>query len=197
LLTSELSQFITLPQWTVPYSIIFKEMLPKIQKNPEYLIKENLMVVDKYDSIIDPFTIDWSKMSKTYFPYLLKQRQGDDNSLGVIKFNFRNKYSVYMHDTNARGLFSRKNRAMSHGCVRVQEWEKFAHYLVRNDSINFHRDTVNAWISRKEKHVVNLGERVPLYFRYFSVEGSNGKLLFFEDIYQEDKAVRQRYIVKS
>ncbi len=63
------------------------------------------MVVDKNDSIIDPHTINWFKFNKNNFPYLLKQREGDDNSLGVIKFNFRNKYSVYLHDTNARGLF--------------------------------------------------------------------------------------------
>jgi murein L,D-transpeptidase YcbB/YkuD len=73
--------FITYPQWTVPYSIIFKEMLPKIQKDVEYLEKEKLMVVDKYDSVIDPHTIDWSKLDKKHFPYLLRQRQGDDNSL--------------------------------------------------------------------------------------------------------------------
>lgn len=128
LLTSEISNFITYPQWTVPYSIIFKEMLPQIQKNTEYLNKQNLMVVDKNDSIIDPATIDWSKLSKKRFPYLLKQRQGDDNSLGVLKFNFVNKYSVYLHDTNARWLFGKTSRALSHGCVRVKEWEKLSHF---------------------------------------------------------------------
>ena len=193
LLTSEISNFITYPQWTVPYSIIFKEMLPQIQKSTEYLKKQNLMVVDNNDSIIDPATIDWNKLSKKRFPYLLKQRQGDDNSLGVLKFNFANKYSVYLHDTNARWLFSKSSRALSHGCVRVKEWEKLSHFLVRNDSIKYHPDTLRNWIQRQEKHVVYGFRKIPIYIRYFTCEGFDGKMKFYDDIYGEDKILRQRY----
>ena len=193
LLTSEISNFITYPQWTVPYSIIFKEMLPQIQKSTDYLKRQNLMVVDKNDSIIDPNTIDWSKLSKKHFPYLLKQRQGDDNSLGVLKFNFANKYSVYLHDTNARWLFSRNSRALSHGCVRVKEWEKLSHFLVRNDSVKYHPDTLRSWITRQEKHVVYGFRKIPIFIRYFTCEGSDGKVKFYDDIYGEDRILRQRY----
>ncbi len=193
LLTSEISNFITFPQWTVPYSIIFKEMLPRIQKNVDFLAKQNLMVVDKNDSIIDPNTINWKKLNKINFPYLLKQRQGDDNSLGVIKFNFRNKYSVYMHDTNARGLFSRSSRALSHGCVRVQQWQKLARYLIRNDTVTYRIDTIAAWLKRQEKHVVGFSERLPLFIRYFTCEASNGHLRFYDDVYGEDKFLREKY----
>ena len=193
LLTSEISNFITYPQWTVPYSIIFKEMLPQIQRSTEYLVKQNLMVVDKNDSIIDPAKIDWSKLNKKRFPYLLKQRQGDDNSLGVLKFNFANKYSVYLHDTNARWLFGKSSRALSHGCVRVKEWEKLSHFLVRNDSIKYHPDTLRNWIHRQEKHVVYGFRRIPIFIRYFTCEGSDGKVKFYDDIYGEDKILRQRY----
>lgn len=193
LLTSSISNFITYPQWTVPYSIIFKEMLPQIQKNVNYLNKQNLMVVDKYDSVVDPTTIDWSKLSKKYFPYLLKQRQGDDNSLGVLKFNFANKYSVYLHDTNARWLFGRGGRALSHGCVRVKEFMKLADFLVRNDTIRFPPDTLRAWIGRQEKHIVSGFTRTPIFIRYFTCEGKNGKLRIYDDIYGEDKVLRERY----
>ena len=96
-LTSEISNFITMPQWTVPYSIIFKEMLDKIRKDTNFLASQNLMVVDDNDSVINPRTINWYKLNKTHFPYQLKQREGDDNSLGVIKFNFRN--TVYISTT--------------------------------------------------------------------------------------------------
>jgi murein L,D-transpeptidase YcbB/YkuD len=193
LLTSSVSNFITYPQWTVPYSIIFKEMLPQIQKNVGYLAKENLMVVDKNDSIIHPDSINWKRLNKNYFPYLIKQRQGDDNSLGVLKFNFPNKYAVYLHDTNARWLFSRSNRALSHGCVRVKEFQKLANFLVREDSVRFHPDTLRSWIKRQEKHVVSGFQRVPIYIRYFSTEAKEGRLVFHEDIYGEDKALRERY----
>jgi murein L,D-transpeptidase YcbB/YkuD len=193
LLTSAVSNFITYPQWTVPYSIIYKEMLPKIKKDVSYLDKQNLMVVDRNDSIIDPYTINWAVLGKGNFPYLLKQRQGDDNSLGVLKFNFPNKHAVYLHDTNARWLFSRSNRAMSHGCVRVKEFMKLADFLVRNDTEKFPPDTLRSWIKREEKHVVSGFKRVPIYIRYFSCEGKDGKLRIYEDIYGEDKILKERY----
>lgn len=193
LLTSEITNFITYPQWTVPYSIIFKEMLPAIKKDSNYLAKQNLMVVDYNDSIIDPKTIEWQKLSKTHFPYLIKQRQGDDNSLGVIKFNFRNKYSVYLHDTNARWLFGKGQRALSHGCVRVQEWQKMADFLNRNNQVKFPADSIKVWLGRQEKHVVWGFQRIPIYIRYFTIEGVNGKLRFFEDIYGEDQLLTEKY----
>lgn len=192
-LTSEIVNFITYPQWTVPYSIIFKEMLPKIQKDTNYLLKQNLMVVDKNDSVISPSSIDWYKLNKTYFPYLLRQRQGDDNSLGVMKFNFRNKYDVYLHDTNARGLFARNSRALSHGCIRIQEWEKLSHFLVRNNEIKYHPDTLRAWINRQEKHVITDFLHVPIYIRYFTCEAQEGKIKFYDDIYGDDRLLAQRY----
>ncbi|WEK35269.1 MAG: L,D-transpeptidase family protein [Candidatus Pseudobacter hemicellulosilyticus] len=192
-ITSNVTNFITYPQWTVPYSIIFKEMIPKIRQNVDYLRKENLMVVDRNDSIIDPYTLNWEKLGKNNFPYLLKQRQGDDNSLGVLKFNFPNTHSVYLHDTNARWLFSRSGRALSHGCVRVKEFMKLADFLVRNDTIRYHPDTLRNWIKRQEKHTVSGFTRVPIYIRYFSCEGKNGKLKIYEDIYGEDKLLKERY----
>lgn len=192
-LSSEISNFITYPQWTVPYSIIFKEMLPKIKENVDFLEKQNLMVVDKNDSVIDPHNVNWSKLNKNHFPYLLKQRQGDDNSLGVIKFNFRNKYSVYLHDTNVRWLFGKSFRALSHGCVRVKEWQKLADFLVRTDTIKYHPDTLRAWIHRQEKHTVYGFPKVPIFIRYFSCEGKDGRVKFYEDIYGEDKYLREKY----
>lgn len=192
-LTSEIVNFITYPQWTVPYSIIFKEMLPRIQKDISYLAKQNLMVVDKNDSVIDPATINWYKLSKNNFPYLLRQRQGDDNSLGLMKFNFRNKYDVYLHDTNARSLFGRNVRALSHGCIRVQEWEKLSHFLVRNDSIRYAPDTIRAWIDRQEKHVISNFLHLPIFIRYFTCEVQENKIRFYDDVYGDDRLLAQRY----
>jgi len=193
LLTSNVSNFITYPQWTVPYSIIFTEMMPKIFANPDYLRKQNLMVVDNNDSVLNPDSLKWRRFNKDNFPYLIKQRQGDDNSLGVLKFNFANKYSVYLHDTNARGLFSKENRALSHGCVRIKEFMKLADFLVRNDSLRFPPDTLRSWITRKEKHVVSGFPRVPIFIRYFTCETRNGSIKFYNDVYGEDRLICQRY----
>ncbi|OQP63137.1 hypothetical protein A3860_24910 [Niastella vici] len=193
LLTSNVSNFITYPQWTVPYSIIFTEMMPKILANPDYLRKQNLMVVDNNDSVLNPDSLKWKRFNKDNFPYLIKQRQGDDNSLGVLKFNFANKYSVYLHDTNARGLFSKENRALSHGCVRIKEFMKLADFLVRYDTLRFPPDTLRSWITRKEKHVVSGFPRVPIFIRYFSCETRNGSIKFYNDVYGEDRLLCQRY----
>ncbi|MFI5155640.1 MAG: murein L,D-transpeptidase [Chitinophagales bacterium] len=193
LLTSEISNFITLPQWTVPYSIIFKEMLPKIQHDVEFLNKENLMVVDHNDSVLDPVTINWKKLDKEHFPYLLKQKQGDENSLGVIKFNFKNKYSVYMHDTNVRWMFDKAFRALSHGCVRLKDWQKMANFLVRTDTVKYRPDTLKAWIARQEKHTIYGFPKLPIYIRYFTCDGRDGRIKFYEDIYEEDRYLREKY----
>ncbi len=197
LLTSEISNFVTYPQWTVPNSIIFKEMLPAIKRNVDYLRKENLMVVDDNDSVRDPLTIHWARLNKNNFPYQIKQRQGDDNSLGVMKFNFRNKYDVYLHDTNVRWMFDKTFRALSHGCVRVKEWRKLSGFLIRNDTMRYHPDTLSAWINRQEKHTVYGFARVPIYLRYFTVGTKKGKILFYDDIYGEDKELRNRYFAQK
>jgi len=197
LLSSEISNFVTLPQWTVPESIIFKEMLPQIKQNIDYLRKQNLMVVDQNDSIRDPAKINWRRLNKNNFPYQLKQRQGDDNSLGVLKFNFRNKYDVYLHDTNVRWMFGKSFRALSHGCVRVKEWQKLADFLVRNDSVKYRPDTLRAWIERKEKHTVYGFARVPIFLRYFTCEGKKGRIVFYDDIYAEDRRLREGYFANK
>ncbi len=193
LLSSEVTNFVIYPQWTVPYSIIYKEMIPGIKKDSNYLARQNLMIVDYNDSLIDPKSIDWQKFTKKEFPYLIKQRQGDDNSLGVIKFNFRNKYSVYLHDTNARWLFGKSQRALSHGCVRVKEWHKMMDFLIRNNQDKIQPDSLKAWFGRQEKHVVSGFPRVPIYIRYFTCQGVNGQLKFFEDIYAEDELLTEKY----
>ncbi|HVI45660.1 MAG TPA: L,D-transpeptidase family protein [Chitinophaga sp.] len=192
LLNSYMTNFVMFPYWRVPYSIVFKEMLPAIRKNVNYLANKNLEVIDRSGNAVDPSTIDWNKLSKTYFPYVLRQMDGVDNSLGIMKFNFRNKYSVYLHDTNNRGLFKNSMRAMSHGCVRVQEWDSLSQYLVHTpDSSNHRGDSVHAWIVREEQRQVDLPARIPIYLRYFTAEGHDGKLVFYDDIYGEDKVLRK------
>ena len=133
-------------------------------------------------------------------PYKVVQGSGDDNALGILKFNFPNKYSVYLHDTNQRYLFKNAKRALSHGCVRVQDWEKLTYYISALDSVNYESDpkrvvsdSIKVWLERKEKHIVRVKTRLPVYFRYFTAAGKNGKLFFFDDIYHEDKMAREAY----
>lgn len=205
LLTSRITDMITYPQWTIPTSIIVKEVLPGVKKNPDYFYKHGYSLVDEDGEEVDPYSVEWNRYTKG-IPYKVVQGSGDANALGVLKFNFNNKYSVYLHDTNQRYLFSNASRSLSHGCVRVQEWQKLAHYIIGIDSIsrkppltsNFiGSDSLRVWLKRKEKHYLPVRSRLPLFIRYFSCEGVNGKVKFFDDIYGEDKMLRQRYFAEK
>ena len=199
-LTSELFNIVTYPQWTIPNSIIQKEILPALKKNPDYLAQKGYMLIDLKGEEVDPYTVNWAKYSKG-IPYKIVQGSGDDNALGVLKFNFHNKYSVYMHDTNQRYYFSRSARALSHGCVRVQEWQKLAYYIIARDSLALKEtdtlaagtDSLNAWLLRKEKHTISIKKKLPVYFRYFTCDARKGKVVFYEDIYGEDRLLSEKY----
>jgi L,D-transpeptidase YcbB len=197
IITSVMTDMITYPLWHIPNSIIVKEILPALKKDPGYLKRRGYSLVDKDHNEIDPYTVDWSKYEKG-IPYTVIQGSGDDNALGVLKFNFPNKFSVYLHDTNQRSFFSRKKRALSHGCVRVESWQDLAYYLLDKDSSKANAvppDSLSNWLAIKEKHVVPLRSRVPLYIRYFTCEaGSDGRVVFYEDIYGEDRRLRQAYL---
>jgi murein L,D-transpeptidase YcbB/YkuD len=191
LLNSRMTNFVMFPFWRVPFSITIKEMLPAIKKDHGYLTKKNMEVIDRDGNAVNPDSVNWDRMSKNYFPYVLRQMDGMENSLGIMKFNFYNKYSVYLHDTNNHGLFRNTFRAMSHGCVRVQQWDSLAMYLIRNDG-RHPRDSVRAWLKRGEKMTVDIQRPVPVYFRYFTAEGKeDGRIVFHEDIYGEDKVMRK------
>lgn len=204
LLTSEISDMITYPTWTVPTSIIVKQYLPRLKNNPNYISRIGLKLMNNKGEAVDPNSVNWSKYSKG-IPYKIVQGSGDNNSLGVIKFNFDNPYAVYLHDTNQRYLFKNTSRALSHGCVRVQEWEKLAYYIADNDSIlskrrdslKFTTDSIKNWIAHKERRRVEVKNHIALYIRYFSCEGKNGEVKFYEDIYGEDKQLMEKYFAKK
>lgn len=204
-LYSEINNFVTYPPWNVPQSIIMKEMLPALRRNPGYLSRRGYKLLGSDGRPVDPYSVNWGKYKKGV-PYRVQQPSGDNNSLGVMKFNFENKYSVYLHDTNNRSLFSRSSRALSHGCVRVQEWEKLARFLVaRNrimlpprdslsvDSMYVAPDTIGSWIKKRERRSINLANKLPLYIRYFTCVAKEGKLIVHDDVYAEDKILREKY----
>ena len=200
-LSSSISEIITYPQWNIPQSIIIKEILPGLKKNSHYLEKKGFSLVNGKGEEINPDLIDWSKYNKS-IPYKVIQGSGDANALGVLKFNFNNKYAVYLHDTNQRFYFGLTSRALSHGCIRVQEWEKLAFFILNNErkypGINDLKtytlaDSVRHWLALKEKHVVPVKNRLPLFIRYFTCEGRDGKIIFYEDIYDEDQQLANKY----
>lgn len=200
LLKSVITDMVTYPTWTVPNSIIAKQYLPKLKNNPNYLSRLGLRLINSKGEVISGSSVNWAKYSKG-IPYNVVQASGDRNALGVMKFNFNNPYSVYMHDTNERWLFKNSSRANSHGCVRVQEWEKLARYFTYIDSLNlpagdtlrYTFDSVKTLLSEKKNRRLPVKTPVHVYFTYFSCEGKDGKIKFHDDIYGDDKALREKY----
>jgi len=203
LLTSKITDMVTYPQWTIPESIILKEVLPGLKKDTNYLRKKGYSLVDSKGDEVMASSVNWHKYTKG-IPYKVVQGSGDDNALGILKFNFGNKYSVYLHDTNQRYYFDKTFRALSHGCVRVQQWNKLAKFIISNDSVNaapgintFKTDSLKAWLNRKEKHTIGVRTKLPVYIRYFGCAGIDGKVKFYDDIYNEDKMLIERYFVNK
>jgi len=196
IITSAINNMITYPKWTIPESIIKKEILPGLKNDPGYTLRKGYSIVDEEGNEINPYTVKWAKY-KQGIPYKVVQGSGDDNALGVLKFNFPNKYSVYLHDTNQRYLFSNKKRALSHGCVRVQAWNELAKFILRNDSLNSKNaiplDSLDTWLATKQKKYVPVRRPIPVFIRYFTCDVSNeGKLVFYEDVYGEDETIREK-----
>jgi murein L,D-transpeptidase YcbB/YkuD len=196
-LTSSIYNMVTYPQWTMPASIIAKEVLPGVRRDSAYFRKKGYSLIDDKGNEVDPHAVDWSKYRKG-IPYKVVQGSGDDNALGVLKFNFNNKYAVYMHDTNQRYLFAQTVRSLSHGCVRVQEWQKLAYAIIHYDDtdslkISAKQDSLDTWLKRKVKHTMVIRNKLPVYIRYFTCEGGENGIVFYDDMYGEDKLLREKY----
>jgi L,D-transpeptidase YcbB len=199
-LNSNITNMVTYPQWTIPYSIIKKDMLPELKKNAGYLARKGYSLVNQKGETVDPYAVNWKRYSNG-IPYKVVQGSGDDNALGVLKFNFNNPYNVYLHDTNQRYLFKNASRALSHGCVRVQEWQQLAFYIAKNDSIHlkagdsllYNTDSIINWLANKERKRIIVKNKIPLFIRYFTCEVKEGKIFFYDDMYDEDKLLRDKY----
>jgi murein L,D-transpeptidase YcbB/YkuD len=200
ILSSTITDMITYPQWTIPESIIKKDILPGLKKDPAYTRKKGFSLIDEDGNEVDPTFVDWHKYEKG-IPYKVVQGSGDDNALGVMKFNFSNKYSVYLHDTNQRYLFSKKTRALSHGCVRVQSWDSLAYYILQNDSLKAKNatpvDSLNTWLASKQKRVIPVRKRIPLFIRYFTAEAKEEKLVFYDDVYGDDRRLKEKFFANK
>jgi murein L,D-transpeptidase YcbB/YkuD len=203
-LTSSITDMVTYPQWTIPESIIRKDILPELKNDPGYLSRKGFSLVDTKGETVNPYTVNWSKYSKG-IPWKVVQGSGDDNALGVFKFNFSNPYSVYLHDTNQRYLFKNSDRALSHGCVRVENWQRLAFFIARQDSlameegqtVSYNEDSIKTWIANKERKRIMVKKKLRLYIEYFTCEVKNDKIHFYDDVYNNDKYLAQKYFANK
>ncbi|MBC7488586.1 MAG: L,D-transpeptidase family protein [Cytophagaceae bacterium] len=182
------------PYWNIPEHIIIKETLPAIKKNPNYLIKHDMEVVNMSGKVIPISSINWQSYTN-HFPYIIRQKPGRDNALGQVKFLFPNSYDIYMHDTPVKSLFGESSRMFSHGCIRLEDPYKLAQFLLRDDA-KWSDRRIKASMSDEQQLFVRLKKKVPVFIAYFtSWVDRNGELNFREDVYHHDEEMRKLLII--
>ncbi|MBS1777278.1 MAG: L,D-transpeptidase family protein [Bacteroidetes bacterium] len=168
------------PYWNVPSSIVKKEIMPAMRRNPNYLARNNMEITGKSGGIP-----------------IIRQKPGGKNSLGRVKFLFPNNYNIYFHDTPAKSLFSREKRAFSHGCMRLSEPKKLAEYLLR-DQPEWTEQRIDSAMNLHKEKWVTLKNPLPVFVSYFTAwVDSDGLLNFRDDIYGHDKKMANRMFVQS
>ena len=175
------------PFWTVPPSLIKKDLIPKMKGDPNYLKDEKIRVFNKDGQEVSPTSIDWNTDEATHYKY--RQDTGADlNSLGFVRINIPNPYGVYMHDTPSKGIFGDDFRFVSSGCVRVQDVRDYVAWLLK-DTPGWGRDQIDAVIRSGERLDVKLAEPVNVYWIYVTAWATpDGVVQFRPDIYQRDGA---------
>ncbi|MEM9370037.1 MAG: L,D-transpeptidase family protein [Pseudomonadota bacterium] len=183
--SDEMEVMVVNPTWHVPRSIAREEILPELQKDPTYLERKGMRI----SGVDDPSLIDWQTVTPDAFPGKVKQRPGNGNALGRVKFLFPNDHAIYLHDTPSKSLFKRDRRAYSHGCVRVQRPFEFAEFLLaaqRDDPEGYFRTLLN----RGTERYVNLDEHIPIHLTYRTAwVDAEGNDQFRGDIYGRDLKV--------
>lgn len=171
----DLSQVVFSPYWNVPPSIVKKEILPAMNRNSNYLSRQNMEMVSNNGGLPS-----------------IRQRPGPGNALGKVKFLFPNSFNIYFHDTPSKSLFERDKRAFSHGCIRLAEPEKMANYVLRNQP-EWTPEKINEAMNAGVEKFVKLKDPIPVIITYYtSWADENGKLNFREDIYGHDKKLAEK-----
>ncbi|MBE0645443.1 MAG: L,D-transpeptidase family protein [Bacteroidetes bacterium] len=185
-LTGEFTHCILNPFWNVPWSIAAREIYYSAKKDSNYLRKGRYKVYYR-DSLVDASKINWAEHNPYKMPFKFKQDPGEGNALGAIKFMFQNDFSIYLHDTPQQWAFKRAVRAVSHGCVRIQQPMDFARFLLEGTpDWDVPRLQKAIWSGARSKPVF-LKKRAPLFIDYYtSWVDSAGVLQFRDDIYRKD-----------
>ena len=190
--TAKMTHLIINPSWNVPDSIAREEILEKIKKDRDYLAKQNMKVLRNWGSaeeIIDPDTIDWSKISAKRLIYRFRQEPGPLNPLGNLKFVLPNKFGVYLHDTSAKSLFSKDVRTLSHGCTRIEKPIELAEYLLQEDP-RWTRENIVAAIQEGTEQKVFIPHPLNVHFLYLTAwVDESATLQFRNDVYGRDRGL--------
>jgi len=184
ILNSKIHEIILNPYWTSPRSIIEKDIVPLMRKDPTYLARNNIRLFDNKGQEVAPETIDWHAEKAPNL--MFRQDPGKGNAMSSTKINFHNPHAVYMHDTPQQGVFNKLMRFESSGCVRVQNVRDLNTWLLK-DTPGWNRQAIEATIASRENTEIALSTPVPVYFTYFTAWASgDGVVQFRDDVYQRD-----------
>jgi len=190
--SGELTYIVLNPYWHIPHSIATRDILPKIQEDPQYLLKQNILVFENWESDsprIDPQSVDWSDVTEKAFSFKFRQEPGPRNALGRIKFVFPSQFSVYLHDTPVQSLFRKTQRDFSSGCVRIEKPIELASLLLK-DEPKWTRERIVDTIRSGQTQVIWLAEKVPVHISYWTAwADESGTIHFRDDIYGRDKSL--------
>jgi murein L,D-transpeptidase YcbB/YkuD len=172
------------PFWTVPVSIIRKDLIPKMQAEPDYLTKNHIRIFDGKNNELQPSQIDW--YSAEAVNYKFKQDAGDFNSLGSIRINFPSPDGVYMHDTPSKNLFGEDFRFASSGCMRVQNVRELVYWILA-ETPGWSKGEIDEVIKSGERKDAKVAKPLPLYWVYITAWATpDGVVQFRDDIYNRD-----------
>lgn len=172
------------PSWGVPRSIIVKEYLPLLQRNPNAV--GHLQVVDNKGRVVPRGAVNFAAYSASSFPFGLRQPPSDGNALGKVKFMFPNEYNIYLHDTPAKNLFAHEVRAYSHGCIRLGDPIDFAHVLLSAQTTD-PKELFQTELDSERETSVSLDSKVPVHLVYFTAwPTARGQISYRNDVYGRD-----------
>ncbi len=184
ILNSKIYEVILNPYWIAPRSIVEKDIVPLMRKDPTYLTRNNIRLIDGKGNEIPPESVDWNAPKAP--PYQFRQDPGKINAMASTKINFHNEFSVYMHDTPQQSLFNKEARFESSGCVRVQNVRDLSTWLLR-DTPGWNRQRIEKVIESRVNTPITLSAEVPVYFVYITAWSAKDRIVQFrDDIYQQD-----------
>ncbi len=172
------------PTWTVPRSKI-PSIIEATQKDYRYFSDRRFYLVDNKGKRVEGDQVDWSKLSKNYFPYWIVQEPWENNSLGQVKFMFPNEHAVYLHDTPAKGLFKIEERAFSYGCIRVDQPMKLAEVILGSQGYN--QSKISDVLANAKPTRVNVDRQIQVLLMYWTALHIDGENYFYPDIYGRDQ----------
>lgn len=196
--TSWLDSLVVNPYWYVPPTVLKKDLLPRLKRDPGHLHKMGMKLFSSLEgrgTEVDPASVDWQQIDFARFPYVIRQDPGPDNALGAYKFHMPNTYGIYFHDTPHQSLFQRRVRTFSSGCIRLEDPLGLAEYLLKGDARG-QRQRLEAIQATGKTRYYKLDRQVPVYLVYWTAwVDQNGTLHFRNDIYDRDtrllEAVRE------